>query len=154
MVTILLTITFFVAGFGIVSITNVGENLRGIANADVPLLNSITRITMSQLEQSVWFERALMSLEKEDWDSYEKAESELMNSGYLVSNEFDVSLQLLKTSMEEATNVNAGNKYSSLVERLNGIYTEYTDLNEGTEEILSHMKNGTISLLDIDAVIS
>ena len=66
MVTILLAITFFIAGFAMVSITNVGENLRGIASADVPLLNSITRITVNQLEQSVWFERAFMTVEQDN----------------------------------------------------------------------------------------
>jgi len=150
MVTILLTITFFVAGFGIVSITNVGENLRGIANADVPLLNSITRITMNQLEQSVWFERALISVEQGDWYSYDKAESELINTGYLVNSEFDVSMQLLKTTIDEVTNEEQGNQYSDIARRLNDIYTEYTELNDSTQEILIHMKNGTISSKDID----
>ena len=150
MVTILLTITFFVAGFGIVSITNVGENLRGIANADVPLLNSITRITMNQLEQSVWFERALISVEQGDWYSYDKAESELINSGYMVNNEFDLSMQLLKTTIDEVTNEEQGNQYSDIAKRLNDIYTEYTELNDSTQEILIHMKNGTISSKDID----
>ena len=150
MVTILLTITFFVAGFGIISITNVGENLRGIANADVPLLNSITRITMNQLEQSVWFERALISVEQGDWYSYDKAESELINSGYMVNNEFDLSMQLLKTTIDEVTNEEQGNQYSDIAKRLNDIYTEYTELNDSTQEILIHMKNGTISSKDID----
>ena len=150
MLTILLAITFFVAGFGMVSITNVGENLRGIANADVPLLNSITRITMNQLEQSVWFERALMALEKNDWNAYEAAETEMEDTAYQVNDEFDVSMQLLKTTLDETTDTDIGNKYSNVAERLNEIFSEYTELNESTEEILLHMRNGTISLLDID----
>ena len=150
MVTILLTITFFVAGFGMVSITNIGENLRGIANSDVPLLNSITRITMNQLEQSVWFERALISVEKDDWDSYEKAKTELTKTAYLVDSEFELSMQLLHSAIDEEANNEAYKKYSNITERLNEISAEYTDLNDSTEEILAHMKNGTISLLDID----
>lgn len=150
MVVILLAITFFVAGFGMVSITNVGENLRGIANADVPLLNSITRITMSQLEQSVWFERALMSVEQDDWYSYEKAETELINTSYVANNEFDVSMQLLKNTIEEVANEENSAKYADISRRLNEVFTEYTDLNEGTQEMLIHMKNGTISSTDID----
>ena len=150
MVTILLAITFFVAGFGMVSIANVGENLRGIANSDVPLLNSITRITMNQLEQSVWFERATMALEKNDLYAYEKAEEELMNTGYQAKNEFEVSMQLLKTSMDEMSDSSDAAKYSDVAERLNEISREYYDLNDSTQEILLHMKNGTISLTDID----
>ncbi len=150
MVTILLAITFFVAGFGIFSINNIGENLRGIANSDVPLMNSITRITLSQLEQSVWFERALMSIEKNDWNAYEIAETEFDNTGSSVNNEFDVSIQLLKSTIDEVANYEESDKYGVITERLNEIFTEYTDLNESTGEILGHMKNGTISLMDID----
>ncbi len=150
MVVILLAITFFVAGFGMVSITNVGENLRGIANADVPLLNSITRITMNQLEQSVWFERALISVEQDDWSSYDKAESELVTTAYVANNEFDLSMQLLTTTIEEAANEESSAKYADISKRLNEVFTEYKDLNEGTQEMLIHMKNGTISSADID----
>jgi methyl-accepting chemotaxis protein len=150
MVTILLAITFFVAGFSMISITNVGENLRGIANTDVPLMNSITRITLNQLEQSVWFERALISVEQDDWYSYDKAASELINTGHLANNEFEVSIQLLKTSIEEVTNEEQGKQYNDIAERLNEIYTEYMELNDSTQEILVLMKNGTISSIDID----
>ena len=150
MVTILLAITFFIAGFGMVSITNVGENLRGIASADVPLLNSITRITVNQLEQSVWFERALMSVEQDDWNSYEKAETELISLGDMVDTEFNVSMQLLKSTIEDTAGRESDNKYSDISGRLNKIYVEYADLNESTQEMLVHMKKGTISSTDID----
>ena len=150
MVTILLAITFFIAGFGMVSITNVGENLRGIASADVPLLNSITRITVNQLEQSVWFERALMSVEQDDWNSYEKAETELISLGDMVDTEFNVSMQLLKSTIEDTAGRESDNKYSDISARLNKIYVEYADLNESTQEMLVHMKKGTISSTDID----
>jgi methyl-accepting chemotaxis protein len=150
MVTIMLAITFFIAGFGMVSITNVGENLRGIASADVPLLNSITRITVNQLEQSVWFERALMSVEQDDWKSYDKAKTELISLGDMVDTEFDVSMQLLKSTIEDTANQESGNKYSDISGRLNKIYVEYADLNESTQEMLVHMQKGTISSTDID----
>jgi len=150
MVTILLAITFFIAGFSIVSITNVGENLRGIASADVPLLNSITRITVNQLEQSVWFERALMSVEQDDWYSYDKAETELISLGDMVDTEFEVSMQLLKSTIEDSTKQESGNKYSDISGRLNKVYVEYADLNESTQEMLVHMKSGTISSTDVD----
>ena len=150
MVTIMLAITFFVAGFGVVSITNVGENLRGIASADVPLLNSITRITVNQLEQSVWFERALMSVEQDDWYSYDKAETELISLGDMVDTEFEVSMQLLKSTIEDSTKQESGNKYSDISGRLNKVYVEYADLNESTQEMLVHMKSGTISSTDVD----
>lgn len=150
MVTILLAITFFVAGFSVVSIANVGENLRGIASADVPLLNSITRITMKQLEQSVWLERALASLERNDMPAYEKAETAINDRGNSVNNEFEVSMQLLKSTMDEKAGILEGDKYSSIAQRLNEVYVEYAELNDSTRKMLADMKNGTVSGSDID----
>ncbi len=150
MITIMLAIIFFIAGFSVVSITSVGENLRGIASADVPLLNSITRITVNQLEQSVWFERALISVEQDNWSSYDIAENELISLGGLVDNEFDVSMQLLKSTIDDSASKDSGNKYSDILGRLNKIYVEYADLNESTQQMLVHMKKGTISSSDID----
>ncbi len=150
MVAILLVTTFFIAGFGMVSITNIGENLRGIASADVPLLNSITRITVNQLEQSVWFERALIAAEKDDWYSFDKAETELIALGKMVDSNFELSMQLLKSTIEESTDLENGSKYSGISSRLNKVYVEYADLNEGVQEMLVHIKSGTISRTDID----
>ena len=150
MFSILLVITFIIAGFGMVSITNIGDNLRSIASADVPLMNSITRITVNQLEQSVWFERALMSVEKDDWFSYDKAETELVALGDMVESEFEISMQLLNSTIENLAEHESGNKYGDISDRLNKVYVVYADLNESTQEMLVHMKKGTITSADID----
>lgn len=150
MVTILLGITLFVAGFGMVSISKVGENLHGIARADMPLLNSITGITVNQLEQSVWFERALIAIEQGERELFDTAETEMIELGKAIDGEFDVSIQLLDTSIEEAKNEERKNQYNNILKRLGEIYAEYKDLNEGTMEMLVHMKKGKISGSDID----
>lgn len=47
------------SGFGIMKINHVGQELKEIAEQDIPLTEAITEITINQLEQAIWFERAL-----------------------------------------------------------------------------------------------
>jgi methyl-accepting chemotaxis protein len=59
MVGILLLLTAICAGYGILKLGHVGEEIKEIAEQDIPLTEAITEITINQLEQAIWFERAL-----------------------------------------------------------------------------------------------
>lgn len=48
-----------VAGTGIYQIANIGTELEGIAERDIPMTEALTKITTHQLEQAVEFERAV-----------------------------------------------------------------------------------------------
>ena len=51
---------------GLKSLWNIGKELDAIANQDVPLTKILTRITTHQLEQAIYFERALRYGEVKD----------------------------------------------------------------------------------------
>jgi len=59
LVGILLLLQAISSGFGIIKIGYIGEELKGIAEQDIPMTEVVTEITVHQLEQAVWFERAL-----------------------------------------------------------------------------------------------
>ena len=59
MLGIILGLMVLVAGFGIIKIGNVGDEIKGVAEEDVPLASSISEIAVNQLEQSLLLERAL-----------------------------------------------------------------------------------------------
>jgi methyl-accepting chemotaxis protein len=59
MVGILILLMAASSGFGIFKIGVIGEELKGIAEEDIPLTEAVSEITVNQLEQAVWFERAL-----------------------------------------------------------------------------------------------
>ncbi|MCP4647210.1 MAG: methyl-accepting chemotaxis protein, partial [bacterium] len=46
-------------GFGLLKISNIGNHIKGIAEEDIPLPAMVAEITVNQLEQAIWFERAL-----------------------------------------------------------------------------------------------
>ncbi len=56
---ILLLLMAISSGFGILKMGNVGDELETIAEEDIPLTEAVTEITVNQLEQAIWFERAL-----------------------------------------------------------------------------------------------
>ncbi len=55
----LLLLMAMVAVFGIVKIGNIGDEIKGVAEEDFPLVRSINEIASNQLEQATQFERAL-----------------------------------------------------------------------------------------------
>ena len=59
MLGVILAMMVLVAGFGIVKISKVGEEIRGVAQENIPLTSSISEIAANQLEQSVLLEKAL-----------------------------------------------------------------------------------------------
>jgi methyl-accepting chemotaxis protein len=59
MVSIILILMVVSNGFGIIKIRHIGDELKGIAEEDIPLTEVITEITINQLEQAIWFERVL-----------------------------------------------------------------------------------------------
>ena len=52
------------SGFGIIKIGSIGNEIKGIAQKDLPLTNAISEIAADQLEQSVRLERVLRMSQK------------------------------------------------------------------------------------------
>ena len=58
-VSILLIATALVAATAITMMNDIGEELAGIAERDLPLIENLTAITEHQLEMAIWMERGL-----------------------------------------------------------------------------------------------
>ena len=55
----LLVMLLITAGVAITKMNNIGEELKEVTEEDMVLIQAITEITENQLEQAIWFERAL-----------------------------------------------------------------------------------------------
>ena len=55
----LLSLILITSGFGLYSMSKIGEELVSIAEFDIPLTKSMTEVTTHQLEQAIHFERAV-----------------------------------------------------------------------------------------------
>lgn len=150
LVTMMLAISMVIGTLGVVSMGKIGNDLRGIAKADIPLLGSITEIALTQLKQSVWLERGLMSAETDDWDGFENADAELVKLESKVVEQFRVSNELIHSILSENKEKDAEDKYLRMQKRLSEIEAEYNEFIDGTRELLALMLNGNISGADIN----
>ncbi|MCP3940394.1 MAG: HAMP domain-containing protein [Desulfobacteraceae bacterium] len=60
---LLLVLMVVSSGFGILKMSHIGEELKAIAEEDIPLTKVITETTIDQLEQAIWFGRAVRMAE-------------------------------------------------------------------------------------------
>ncbi|MFC1523865.1 methyl-accepting chemotaxis protein, partial [Thermodesulfobacteriota bacterium] len=55
----LLILLAVVASYSIIKVNDIGKEIKEIAEEDIPLTEKIAEVTTEQLEQAIWFERAL-----------------------------------------------------------------------------------------------
>lgn len=148
--TMMLAISMIIGTLGVVSMGKIGDDLRGIAKADIPLLGSITEITVTQLTQSVWLERGLMAAEVDDWDGFESADVELVRLEKKAIEHFKISNEVIIAFLAANTNEEAAQKFLRIQKKLGNVETEYKDFIDGSRELLALMLNGDISGADIN----
>ena len=151
LVVMMLAVSIILVSLGVFSMKKTGDDLRDISKTDIPLLSAITQITLIQLKQSIWFERSLMAAETQEWEEFEKAESELVKLINNVFDQFKVADDLLTNLIAAKTDEQeTQNKYLKLQQELNLNQSNYQDFSDGTRELLPLLLNGDIRLDDID----
>ena len=151
LVIVMLTISIILVSFGVYSMKKTGDDLREIAQTDIPLLGDITQITLIQLKQSIWFERSLMAAEIEKWDEFENGQSEVVTLADKAFDQFlladDLIANLLKNkNVDEDTQT----EYLKLQNDLNTAQADYKDFSESIIELLTLMLKRTITRHDVD----
>ena len=56
-VIVLVLLTAIIAGVGIMKMNVIGNEIKAIAEEDIPLIEVLTEIESAQLEQAIWFEQ-------------------------------------------------------------------------------------------------
>ncbi len=151
LVIVMLTISILLVSFGLYSMKKTGDDLRDISQTDIPLLGSITNITLIQLKQSIWFERSLMAAEIEQWIEFEKSQSELVTLINEAFDQFTVADKLITNLLEnKKDNQEIQTKFLKLKKELYTAHTDYKDFSESITELLTLMFNKTITRHDVD----
>jgi len=151
LVIVMLTISILLVSFGLYSMKKTGDDLRDISQTDIPLLGSITNITLIQLKQSIWFERSLMAAEIEQWIEFEKSQSELVTLINEAFDQFTVADKLITNLLEnKKDNQEIQTKFLKLKKELYTAQTDYKEFSESITELLTLMFNKTITRHDVD----
>jgi methyl-accepting chemotaxis protein len=140
MLAIVLLLMAIVAGFGIVKISSIGDELKGVAGEDIPLTGAITEISSNQQGASIELERALRYGEV-------MASREVAREGLKTAREnFDKLIQAndeqlkkadetLKKATRDASTEQDRKDIEGLSNRLNDFKSKLTGYNDTAGEI-------------------
>jgi len=150
-------ILFFVLlGSGVASINfmvQLNNELKEIAEDDMPIMEVITQITIHKLEQTHWFERALRHAEmavhgqennEENTRLYQESKDEYIKITTNVHDEFNNAIRMSKEAQKLAYTEHLKNELGHIEKFLKSIEKEYSEYNRHIIELFALFENGEI----------
>ncbi len=149
MVSIIIILMVTVAGFGIVKVTNIGNEIKEIAEQDIPLIEVVSVIEHSQMEQAVRFERALrfgeVSATKEvAKEALEKAENEFEEFAKKGDESIKTGKSIAEQAAREAKSSESEKEFRDILEHLKDIEKEHNDYEKHVMELFEMINHGRI----------
>jgi methyl-accepting chemotaxis protein len=148
-VVILIVLMMAVAGFGLFKMNSIGYEIKEIAEKDVPLLETLTKVTTFQLKLAIWFERVLrfgemIATQSAAKKSLAAAEEEYKKQATLTDEKIKESKKNAEEMMQKAGTDEARRNFQDIVQRLKVIEQEHTGYNEQVLEVFAAIQRGNI----------
>jgi methyl-accepting chemotaxis protein len=149
LVGVLLLLMAICAGYGILKISHVGQELHTIAEEDIPLTEAITEITTGQLEQAIWFERALrygevMAAKHVAAQNLEHATAVFDKHTQHVNETFTAAKQLTHHAEKAATDADTRHEFKQIGTQLDTIEKHYQDYEDHAHQVFALIKRGDL----------
>ncbi len=148
-----------IAGVAIINMTSIGDELKEIAEQDMPLIEVITEISENQLKQGNYFERAIRHGEKKSADD---AEAE---SFYHAVESFNTLSELVDAEIKQAETITgeavkrahdevSRAEFENINEHLEKIKKEHEDFSHHVHSIFEYLENDEIdeALKEVEGV--
>lgn len=140
------SILFFMisaSGYGILKLNHIGEELREIAEGNIPLADLITEAAVSQLEQAIWFERGLV-LYYDGSDRKEVATARETFTRYAkrFDGSFEKAVQIAESAAENGDSEALKKEYRAILEQLDSIGKEHAEYGKHVSHVLMLLAKG------------
>ena len=144
---VFLNMLFFVvaSGYALQQMSNIGEEVVGIAERDLPLIEVISMVTIHQIEMEVQFERAGRHAESVQYDSHAREEFDEAVAAFKqlaakMNEELKHADELLKQSLMSTASEIEKDEFNHLLDELAKV-----------EEGVKKFEQGALSIFDIQA---
>ena len=149
MLGVILAMMVLVAGFGIVKISNVGEEIRGVAQENIPLTSSISEIAANQLEQSILLEKALrfgevLAAKDVARVGYRESKEKFEKLARATDEELKKSESIAQLAIKNAVSEKDRKDVESIVQRLKEIEKHHDAFDKHVEEAFKMIDQGRI----------
>ncbi|WP_052741764.1 methyl-accepting chemotaxis protein [Kiloniella litopenaei] len=136
-----------VSGFSIYQMQQIGTELEGIAEQDIPLTNILTKITTHQLEQTISYERAAKYGEHRTDDAhfgalYDKAKKSFQNLTTLIDSEILKGEEIAAVAISQAHTEDQLKEFTHVLEVLKKVEKEHHDYDKHANEIFNLLETG------------
>ncbi len=127
---------------GIISLKTVLVELKNISEKDIPLTSILGSITEHQLEQAIWFERALRYSGTGSGDKLGIAEESFDRLSDLVEQEIETGKQIAREASENAEPAATGKEFGEILTHLSIIEEEYAEYEHHVERVFTLLRQG------------
>ena len=139
-----------VSGVGITQMNAINEKIFGIAERDIPLTDIVTNVTVHQLEQSVYFERAVRygekMLERPQYrERFETSVAAFEKMSKKVKAEILQGEKMAEQATASATSAEEKKEFSFVLEQLKTIEVHHAGFDKHAAEAKTLLKNGQIA---------
>jgi len=136
-----------VAGFSIWQMSQIGHEIEGIAERDLPLTGALTKVTTHQLEQAIYLERALRSSGvKEDAETakaeFAEAFKKFTELAEKVDHEIKEAEAIAKAAHDTADTQEARTLFEEVDTQLKKVEEEHKGFDKHALEAFEHVKAG------------
>ncbi len=149
MTSLILLFMIVVIVFGITKLNSIGDEIKAIAEEDIPLTEMITDISANQMSQAIMFERALRYGEvlasKEDAQRLLKtSEEEFERLSKLVNEELKKAEAFAVEASEHAKTEEAKKEFEEINKQLKGIEKKHADYEHHAEQVFEMVHQGKL----------
>ncbi len=148
-VSVLLLLLAISTGFGIIKMGSIGDEIKGIAEEDIPLTGKITEIANNQLGQAIWFERALrygevLASKKVAVAGLKTAEDEFAKLSRLSDEAITKAKEVAKEAAKKAKTANARSEFREIDQHLKTIEQKHSGFEKDVMEAFRMIKQGNL----------
>ena len=145
LVTLLLACTGLIAAVSIISMARIGAEIVEIAEEDIPLANKMTVLSEHQLEQGIWFERAVNFAVAGDKAKSLAAEEKFSKLAAQVDQEITDAEKLARHGVEHATTDRARDEFEMIETELKKVEVEHKEFEKHVEEAFAALNAGDLT---------
>jgi len=140
----LLALLMVVAGISISKMSNIGNELKQIAEEDIPLTDSICNIGNHQLEIAVLFERGFRLGEKGDVAGMQQLLAEIDKNGESVVDLIGEAQKIAEEGLHAANNDNDRREFEGVLTQLKTIVKEHDQVEEHVKSVFETIAQGNL----------
>jgi methyl-accepting chemotaxis protein len=147
LVGLLLAVTVAVAGFAIIEMQGIAEEIESVAEVDIPLTEKLTKVTLHQLEQAIIFERTLalgetLAANPDKIGHFHELEKEFAELGHKVKEELEETDAMLLDAAKNAHTKAERDEFSHLAEIIEKVEVEHEDYEILSEQLFALIGKG------------